>query len=98
MQKVKEYIKCTIGHIFIQIGAKFDLNGMKYAKIDLYDQIFYNHKTIYPFKMQSSKLNGNKIPYSAQLFGVVELGKGVSIGHQVSIYGDKNKIRIEEGA
>jgi hypothetical protein len=37
MQKVKEYIKCTIGHIFIQIGAKFDLNGMKYAKIDLYD-------------------------------------------------------------
>ena len=70
---------------------------MKYAKIELYDQIFYTHKTVYPFKMLSSQLNGNKIPFSAQLFGAVELGKDVKIGHQVSIYGDKNKIRVEDG-
>ena len=51
MQKVKDYIKSTIGHIYIQIGSKLDVIGMKYAKNEFYDKQFYEHKTLYPYKM-----------------------------------------------
>lgn len=49
MKISKEYIRGTVGHILLQIGAFLDKRGMRYLRSEMADKVFYDHKTLMPF-------------------------------------------------